>query len=110
MHWKLNSFLMWRQGSNVDRLRAELAVEFREALLHAYHGPAVDMSARRLPAAFEADERSDGASPDILQLLSGRCVSVRFSTCNLGFKKALLPAAFVQTSAPNLHRPTSCSW
>ena len=61
------------KGSNIDRLRAELAAEFRDALLHAYHGPHVDMSARQLPTAFEADERTDPASPDILQLLSGRC-------------------------------------
>lgn len=61
-----------RQGSNIDRLRAELAAEFRDAMLHAYHGPHVDMSDRRLPQAFEADERSDTAAPDILQLLSGR--------------------------------------
>jgi hypothetical protein len=61
------------KGSNIDRLRAELAAEFRDALLHAYHGPHVDMSARQLPTAFEADERTDPGSPDILQLLSGRC-------------------------------------
>ena len=61
------------QGSNIDRLRSELAAEFRDALLHAYHGPHIDMSARQLPTAFEADERTDSASPDILQLLSGRC-------------------------------------
>lgn len=61
------------KGSNIDRLRAELAAEFRDALLHAYHGPHVDMSARQLPTAFEADERTDPTSPDILQLLSGRC-------------------------------------
>ena len=61
------------KGSNIDQLRAELAADFRDALLHAYHGPHVDMSARQLPTAFEADERTDPASPDILQLLSGRC-------------------------------------
>lgn len=60
------------QGSNIDQLRAELAAEFRDALLHAYHGPLVDMSHRQLPQAFEADERSDTTAPDILQLLSGR--------------------------------------
>jgi hypothetical protein len=66
-------WVLCTQGSNIDRLRAELAAEFRDALLHAYHGPHVDMSARQLPTAFEADERTDPASPDILQLLSGRC-------------------------------------
>ena len=63
------------QGSNIDRLRAELQTEFRDALLHAYHGPRVDMTDRRLPSAFEADERSDLSAPDILQLLSGRCAA-----------------------------------
>ena len=71
-------FLPMVKGSNIDRLRAELAAEFRDALLHAYHGPHVDMSARQLPTAFEADERTDTASPDILQLLSGRCATFRF--------------------------------
>lgn len=50
-----------------------LQAEFREALLHAYHGPLVDFTARKLPSCFEAEERSDPAHSDVLQIVSGRC-------------------------------------
>lgn len=60
------------QQNNLERMRTNLQAEWREALLHAYLGPSVDMSTRTLPSFFEADERSHPSEPDILQVVSGR--------------------------------------
>lgn len=78
----------------MDLLRAEMQAEFRDALLHAYHGPRVDMSDRRLPDCFEADERTDANSTDVLQLLSGRLVQgLGFWRCAGSHGLASQPAA-----------------
>lgn len=58
--------------NSIDRLRSSLQAEWHEVLLHAYLGPAVDMSTRELPSCFEAEERSHTSEPDILHIVSGR--------------------------------------
>ena len=60
-----------RGGSAANAYNPSQA-EFREALLHAYHGPVVDFEGRQLPPCFEAEERSDPKHSDILQIVCGR--------------------------------------
>eukprot|EP00884_Botryococcus_braunii_P018870 jgi/Botrbrau1/5667/Bobra.0071s0011.3 len=52
--------------------KADLQASFNGALAHAYLGPRLTLEAGELPEAFEAEERRDSCTLDVLHLVSGR--------------------------------------
>ena len=60
-------------GRYLDRYQREVEGDLRHALSHAYLGPTLHHLAKnQLPKHFEAEERTDLSSDNILNLISGR--------------------------------------